>query len=71
METDASNPFPRDAKILNKMQVTKAVHAKNGIIYAQLTHHGRYALPVYTGMPTVSASTTPFSADEKYAYPPP
>lgn len=71
MEISTFNPFPKNAKILSGMQVTKAVHAKNGIIYAQLTHHGRYALTMYTGMPTVSASTTPFSTDEKYAYPPP
>jgi 2,4-dienoyl-CoA reductase-like NADH-dependent reductase (Old Yellow Enzyme family) len=51
--------------------VTKSVHAKKGVIYAQLTHHGRYALPQFTSFPTVSASATPFSTDEKYAYPPP
>lgn len=51
--------------------VTKAVHDKGGIIYAQLCHHGRAALPHFMGMPSVSASATPWSTDEKYAYPPP
>ncbi|PMD31761.1 FMN-linked oxidoreductase [Hyaloscypha variabilis F] len=52
-------------------EVTSAVHAKGGIIYAQLCHHGRAALPQFTGLPTVSASATPWSTDEKYPYPPP
>ncbi|KAH8787193.1 hypothetical protein BGZ57DRAFT_133695 [Hyaloscypha finlandica] len=51
--------------------VTSAVHKKGGIIYAQLCHHGRVALPHFTGLPTVSASATPWSTDEKYPYPPP
>jgi 2,4-dienoyl-CoA reductase-like NADH-dependent reductase (Old Yellow Enzyme family) len=51
--------------------VTEAVHAKGGIIYAQLCHHGRAALPQFTGLPIVSASSTPWSTDEKYPYPPP
>ncbi|KAE9365112.1 12-oxophytodienoate reductase [Stipitochalara longipes BDJ] len=52
-------------------QVTFTVHQKGGIIYAQLCHHGRAALPQFTGLPTVSASATPWSTDEKYPYPPP
>lgn len=51
--------------------VTSAVHSKGGIIYAQLCHHGRVALPQFTGVPTVSSSPTPWSTDEKYPYPPP
>ena len=51
--------------------MTSAVHAKGGIIYAQLCHHGRVALPQFTGLPTASASATPWSTDEKYPYPPP
>ena len=51
--------------------MTSAVHVKGGIIYAQLCHHGRVALPQFTGLPTVSASATPWSTDEKYPYPPP
>jgi 2,4-dienoyl-CoA reductase-like NADH-dependent reductase (Old Yellow Enzyme family) len=51
--------------------VTSAVHAKGGIIYAQLCHHGRVALPQFTGLPTVSVSAIPWSIDEKYPYPPP
>ncbi|EHK96632.1 putative 12-oxophytodienoate reductase 1 [Glarea lozoyensis 74030] len=51
--------------------VTEAVHAKKGIIYAQLTHQGRCSIPQMQGLPTVSASATPWSTDEKYPYPPP
>jgi 2,4-dienoyl-CoA reductase-like NADH-dependent reductase (Old Yellow Enzyme family) len=49
--------------------VTAAVHKRGGIIYAQICHHGRAALPQFTGLPTVSASATPWSTEEKYPYP--
>ncbi|KUJ09405.1 12-oxophytodienoate reductase [Mollisia scopiformis] len=48
---------------------TKAVHSAGGIIFAQLTHHGRCALSIFTSTPIHSASATPYSTDEKYAYP--
>ena len=51
--------------------VVDAVHAKGGYIYAQIWNAGRAALPHHTGMPTVSASATPFEGDAKYNHPPP
>ncbi|CZR63009.1 related to 12-oxophytodienoate reductase [Phialocephala subalpina] len=48
---------------------TNAVHAKGGTIFAQLTHHGRSALSIFTGTPIYSASSTPYSTDEKYTHP--
>ncbi|KAF8850165.1 12-oxophytodienoate reductase [Acephala macrosclerotiorum] len=48
---------------------TEAVHAKGGTIFAQLTHHGRSALSIFTGTPVYSASATPYSTDEKYTHP--
>jgi 2,4-dienoyl-CoA reductase-like NADH-dependent reductase (Old Yellow Enzyme family) len=51
--------------------VVDAVHAKNGFIYAQLWNAGRASIPQHTGMPTVSASATPYEDGECYPYPPP
>ncbi|KAH8645914.1 hypothetical protein BGZ60DRAFT_554969 [Tricladium varicosporioides] len=52
--------------------VTEAVHAKKGIIYAQITHQGRTSIPaINNGFTTVSSSATPWSTEEKYPYPPP
>jgi 2,4-dienoyl-CoA reductase-like NADH-dependent reductase (Old Yellow Enzyme family) len=51
--------------------IVEAVHAKGGYIYAQLWHAGRAAIPHHTGLPTVSASPTPYEGDEPYPYPPP
>lgn len=49
-------------------QVVDAVHAKGGFIYAQLWHAGRAAIPQMSGLPTVSASATPWDDDEKYPF---
>jgi 2,4-dienoyl-CoA reductase-like NADH-dependent reductase (Old Yellow Enzyme family) len=51
--------------------VVDAVHAKGGYIYAQLWNAGRASIPQHTGMPTISASATPYEGDEMYPYPPP
>lgn len=51
--------------------VVDEVHAKGGFIYAQIWHAGRAAIPQITGLPTISASATPYGTDEYYAYPPP
>lgn len=51
--------------------IVSAVHAKGGFIYAQLWHAGRASIPQHTGLPTVSASATPYEGDECYPYPPP
>jgi 2,4-dienoyl-CoA reductase-like NADH-dependent reductase (Old Yellow Enzyme family) len=52
-------------------QVTDAVHARGGVMYAQLTHHGRAAIPQFAGHVPLSSSATPWSSEEKYPYPPP
>ncbi|KAL2292860.1 hypothetical protein FJTKL_07915 [Diaporthe vaccinii] len=53
-------------------KVTSAVHAKGGVIYAQLWHSGRANIPHLTGTPTLSASATPWDdAEETFSYPPP
>jgi 2,4-dienoyl-CoA reductase-like NADH-dependent reductase (Old Yellow Enzyme family) len=51
--------------------VVDAVHEKGGYIYAQLWNAGRASIPQHTGMPTISASATPYEGDELYSYPPP
>jgi 2,4-dienoyl-CoA reductase-like NADH-dependent reductase (Old Yellow Enzyme family) len=51
--------------------VVDAVHAKGGYIYAQLWNAGRASIPQHTGLPTISASATPYDGDEMYPYPPP
>lgn len=51
--------------------VVDAVHAKGGYIYAQFWNAGRASMPQHTGMPTISASATPYEGDETYPYPPP
>jgi len=51
--------------------VVSAVHKKGGYIYAQLWNAGRASIPQHTGMPTISASATPYEGDEMYPYPPP
>jgi 2,4-dienoyl-CoA reductase-like NADH-dependent reductase (Old Yellow Enzyme family) len=51
--------------------VVDAVHAKGGFIYAQLWNAGRASIPQHTGMPTISASATPYDGDEMYPYAPP
>ncbi|TID13700.1 nadh:flavin oxidoreductase nadh oxidase [Venturia nashicola] len=48
--------------------VVDGVHAKGGFIYAQLWHAGRAAIPQMSGLPTVSASATPWEDDEKYPF---
>ncbi|KAJ0123320.1 12-oxophytodienoate reductase [Diaporthe amygdali] len=53
-------------------KVVNAVHAKGGVIYAQLWHSGRANIPQLTGGPTLSASATPWDdPDETFPYPPP
>ncbi|KAI3397798.1 hypothetical protein diail_10331 [Diaporthe ilicicola] len=53
-------------------KVVDAVHAKGGVIYAQLWHSGRANIPHLTGTPTLSASATPWDdPDETFPYPPP
>lgn len=52
-------------------QVVDAVHSRGGFIYAQLWNAGRASIPHHTGMPTISASATPYDGDEPYPYPPP
>ncbi|KAH6684332.1 hypothetical protein B0J14DRAFT_9920 [Halenospora varia] len=52
-------------------EVVEAVHAKGGYIYAQLWNAGRASIPQHTGMPTISASATPYVDGECYPYPPP
>lgn len=49
-------------------KVVDAVHAKGGYIYAQIWHAGRAAIPQMSGLPTVSASATPWDDDEKYPF---
>jgi 2,4-dienoyl-CoA reductase-like NADH-dependent reductase (Old Yellow Enzyme family) len=49
-------------------KVVDRVHAKGGIVYAQLWHAGRAALPQMSGVPTLSASATPWDDDEKYPF---
>ena len=44
-------------------KVVDAVHAKGGFIYAQLWHAGRASIPQMTGLPTVSSSATPWTAE--------
>lgn len=51
--------------------VVSAVHARGGHIYAQLWNAGRASIPQHTGLPTISASATPYEGDEMYPYPPP
>jgi 2,4-dienoyl-CoA reductase-like NADH-dependent reductase (Old Yellow Enzyme family) len=51
--------------------VVDAVHVNGGFIYAQLWNAGRASIPQHTGMPTVSASATPYEDGECYPYPPP
>lgn len=51
--------------------VVDAIHAKGGYIYAQLWNAGRASIPQYTGLPTISASATPYEDGECYPYPPP
>ncbi|KAF8865867.1 FMN-linked oxidoreductase [Acephala macrosclerotiorum] len=51
--------------------VVNAVHAKGGYIYAQLWNAGRASIPHHTGLPTISASATPYEDDECFPYPPP
>ena len=51
--------------------VVDAVHAKGGYIYAQIWNAGRASIPQHTGLPTISASATPYDGDEMYPYPPP
>lgn len=51
--------------------IVSAVHEKGGFIYAQLWNAGRASVPQHTGMPTISASATPYEGDEVYSHPPP
>ena len=51
--------------------VVDAVHTKGGYIYAQLWNAGRASIPQHTGLPTISASATPYDGDATYPYPPP
>ena len=51
--------------------VVDAVHGRGGYIYAQLWNAGRASIPQHTGLPTISASSTPYDGDEMYPYPPP
>jgi 2,4-dienoyl-CoA reductase-like NADH-dependent reductase (Old Yellow Enzyme family) len=51
--------------------VVTAVHAKGGFIYLQMWNAGRASIPQHTGMPTISASATPYEGDDVYPYPPP
>lgn len=51
--------------------IVSAVHEKGGFIYAQLWNAGRASIPQHTGMPTISASATPYEGDEVYSHPPP
>lgn len=52
-------------------KVVSAVHAKGGYIYAQLWNAGRASMPYHTGMPTISASATPYEGEDIYNHPPP
>lgn len=46
-----------------------STHSRSG--YAQLTHHGRAAIPQFAGHVPVSALATPVSTEEKYPHRPP
>ncbi|RYP89675.1 hypothetical protein DL770_004206 [Monosporascus sp. CRB-9-2] len=51
-------------------KVTAAVHAKGGIIYAQLWHSGRANIPHLTGTPIVGPSSLPWDDPEEcFMYP--
>ncbi|KAH7362678.1 hypothetical protein B0T11DRAFT_311056 [Plectosphaerella cucumerina] len=55
-----------DAQIAAWKDITDGVHAKGGIIYCQLWHHGRAAFPevlAASGFPMLSSSPTPISPD--------
>ncbi|KAG6028633.1 hypothetical protein E4U40_000925 [Claviceps sp. LM458 group G5] len=53
-------------------KVVEAVHAKGGIIYAQLWHSGRANIPQLTGTPIMAPSSIPWDDEnECFAYPPP
>ncbi|TDZ33770.1 Flavin oxidoreductase hxnT [Colletotrichum spinosum] len=56
------------AQIDGWKHVVDGVHAKGGFIYAQLWHAGRATIPQMTGLPTLSASATPWDDDEKYPF---
>jgi N-ethylmaleimide reductase len=50
-----------DEQIMAWKKVTDAVHAKNGVIFAQLSHSGRSAIPEYNGgLHPVAPSALPF-----------
>jgi 2,4-dienoyl-CoA reductase-like NADH-dependent reductase (Old Yellow Enzyme family) len=51
--------------------VAEAIHAQGGFIYGQLWYAGRAAIPQHTGLPTVSASATPYEGDEYCSAPVP
>jgi 2,4-dienoyl-CoA reductase-like NADH-dependent reductase (Old Yellow Enzyme family) len=59
------------SQITGWKSVVSAVHAKGGYIYAQLWNAGRASIPQHTGLPTISASATPYDGDDMYPYPPP
>lgn len=61
----------REEQVKGWKEVVDAVHAKGGYIYAQLWNAGRASIPQHTGMPTISASATPYVDGECYPYPPP
>lgn len=61
-----------DEQISGWTKVVDAVHAKGGIIYAQLWHSGRANVPHMTGTPIVAPSAIPWDdPTECFMYPPP
>ncbi len=56
-------------QVLGWKIVVDAVHTEGGYIYVQIWHSGRCSLSQHTGVPTVSASASPYDDNEEYAYP--
>lgn len=57
-----------DAQLAGWKEVVDGVHAKDGVIYAQLWHAGRTTIPQFTGCPVVSASSVPWETEETYPF---
>ncbi|KAF2108489.1 hypothetical protein BDV96DRAFT_616290 [Lophiotrema nucula] len=66
--------MPNVAGIFHETQITGwrkvmgSVHAKGGVIYAQLWHAGRTTIPQFTGCPVVSASSVPWETEDAYPF---
>ena len=57
-----------ESQLAGWKKVVDGVHAKGGIIYAQLWHAGRTTIPQFTGCPVVSASSVAWETDETYPF---